>query len=789
MRQFPGAMWVAWEPVSNENMYSGSELASGTRYQPLPDYTNAEVILSLDADFLLTESESVAAAAGFASGRNVSAESDSMNRLYIIESLFSLTGASADHRLAVAPDQIAGIVRAIAVELRNLGVAVSPDITGEITEVSPEIQDWVRPLAADLVRAGRNALICVGRRQPAAIHALAMHLNQALGNTGTTISYTLPADSVHSSLSDLITLTRRMNSGEISELVILGGNPVYNAPDDLEFVSALSRVATSIHLASHVDETSSETTWHIPRAHFLESWGDARTVDGSVGIIQPLIEPLFGGISDIEMLAAIAGMSDNSSYDILRQTWRHEWGARFDTHWPQALHDGIIEGSAAMTVVPEVNSDRIASELKALPPAGSSVQLQFLFHADNCLGDGTDANNGWLQELPDPITKLAWDNAATVSPATAEQLGATNEDMVWLDFGHCELKLPIWIVPGQADGVIGLGLGYGRTRAGHVGNNRGFNTYALRTSSTMHIARGVTATLADQTYALANTQDHGSMEGRPIVREASLEDYRAHPDFATEAAPHPPLVSLWEERSYDQGYQWGMAIDLTKCIGCGVCTLACQSENNIPIVGKTETRKGREMHWIRIDRYFVGDVDTPQIVHQPVACQHCENAPCEQVCPVAATVHDEEGLNAMVYNRCIGTRYCANNCPYKVRRFNFFNFTGDTPEVTKMAQNPDVTVRSRGVMEKCSYCLQRITAGKRRAKLEGREVNDGEIKVACQQSCPTDAFVFGNIRDPESRVAQVKKQNRSYDLLAELNVKPRTSYLAKLRNPNPEMPS
>lgn len=787
-KALPDAQWVAFEPVSDENSYLGSEMAFGRRYRPVYKYENADVILSLESDFLAGESESINAAAGFAAGRTLENEKDGMNRLYVVESLFSVTGASADHRMAVPADAIEAIARALASELRQLGLQVDPRISVGSDELSGEQLDWVRPLAADLARAGKKSLITVGRRQPAVVHALAFYINQLLGAAGTTVSYTDPQDSEMSSTADLADLVNKMSGGEISTLLILGGNPLYNAPSDLGFDQALKKINTSVHLSSHVDETSAATTWHIPRAHFLESWGDARAADGSVGIIQPLIEPLFGGKSSIDLLSLIAGNSKNG-YLTTQDTWRREWGSNFKDRWSQALHDGVISSSASGSLVPSASSGEIVTSLANTKGRAKDNELRLLFHADNTLGDGTQANNGWLQELPDPITKLSWDNVATVSPATADRLLVSNEDLIRIDFEGSHLEMPIWVVPGQADNVVGLALGYGRTSSGRIGNATGFNTYTLRKSDSLHIGIGARIEPTGKKYELANTQEHGSMEGRPIVKEASTEEYKASPDFAALPDNVPPLVSLWHDREYKDGYQWGMAIDLTKCNGCSVCTIACQSENNIPIVGKDETRRGREMHWIRIDRYFVGEVDNPQIVHQPVACHHCENAPCEQVCPVAATVHDKEGLNAMVYNRCIGTRYCANNCPYKVRRFNFYNLTKDTPEVAKMANNPEVTVRSRGVMEKCSYCLQRINSGKRTAKLEGRSVAGDEIVVACQQACPADAIVFGNIRDPQSKVTRVKAQNRNYDLLGELNIKPRTSYLAKIRNPNPEMPS
>jgi molybdopterin-containing oxidoreductase family iron-sulfur binding subunit len=557
----------------------------------------------------------------------------------------------------------------------------------------------------------------------------------------------------------------------------------------MTFKKALKKVTHSIHLNSHVDETSSETEWHLPRTHFLECWGDTRAVDGTLSVIQPLIEPLFGAHSDVEIIGLLATGKEDKGSALVKESWRQYLKGDFERHWRRVLHDGVLAESSAKEETPGVKNNNVASILKSYTAStnNSKDSMEIVFHPSLTLGDGSQTNNGWLQELPDPITKLSWDNVATFSPSTAASMGIENEDVVRLTLDGRELQIPAWIVPGQADNTVGVTLGYGRTKAGRVGNKVGANAYLLRSSDSLHSTDDLKITNTGRKFMLANTQDHGSMEGRPIVREATIDEYRKHPEFAKEMVEHPPLVSLWKDRAYDKGYQWGMVIDLNACIGCNACTIACQSENNIPIVGKEQVHNGREMHWIRVDRYFKGDKENPEVVHQPVTCHHCENAPCEQVCPVAATVHDKEGLNVMVYNRCIGTRYCSNNCPYKVRRFNFFNYTKDYPETIKMAQNPDVTVRSRGVMEKCTFCLQRINSAKKNAKQEGRSVRDGEIVTACQQACPANAITFGNVNDKDSMVSNKKALDRNYELLAELNTKPRLSYLAKLRNPNPEL--
>ena len=611
-----------------------------------------------------------------------------------------------------------------------------------------------------------------------------------------------------------------MKAGAIQTLVILGGNPVFDAPADLDFTSALAKVPHSIALGHAVDETSSRVEWHIPRAHFLESWGDARAVGGTVSVIQPLILPLFGAKSPVEVLGVMAGGQGSSR---LRDRARDleadpERGRLRQEVEPRAARRVAVPAASSpkWCRIPKRRRSRSSrarrSSSRSGPAAsGSSSGLEVVFLPSASLHDGRFANDGWLQELPDPLTKLTWDNPALVSPKMAETLGVANGDVVRLDYAGRSLELPVWILPGMADSVVALTLGYGRTRAGRIGSGVGFDTFTVRASTAPGFASGLTVSKRGGTHPLSATQNHGSMEGRPIVRESTLAELRskhaaepapaegAHapdPHKAPKGTPsahgvfqeEPHRFSLWKEHTYDQGHQWGMTIDLNSCIGCNACMTACQSENNVPVVGKDQVARGREMHWIRVDRYFSGEPSgSPEIVFQPVPCMHCEDAPCEQVCPVAATVHDGQGLNVMVYNRCIGTRYCSNNCPYKVRRFNFFNYTKDTPDILKLAMNPDVTVRARGVMEKCTYCTQRINRAKIDAKLAGRELRDGDVKTACQQACPASAIEFGDLRDKSSRVAKAKADPRNYALLEELNTKPRTTYLAKVRNPNPEL--
>jgi Fe-S-cluster-containing dehydrogenase component len=580
----------------------------------------------------------------------------------------------------------------------------------------------------------------------------------------------------------------------------------------------MAKVPHSIALAHAADETSARAEWHIPLAHYLESWADARAVGGTVSVVQPLILPLFGGRTAVEVLGVMVAGQDRPGHDLVRDTWKPILGeAEFDKKWNRLLHDGVVAGSELPEVVPDAKED-VFAELGRLRAGATAANqpagdLEIVFLPSPSLHDGRFANDGWLQELPDPLTKLTWDNPALVSPKTAETLAVTNEDVIRVEYAGRSLELPVWILPGMADGVVALTLGYGRQRAGRVGSGVGFNTFTVRSSRAAGFDSGAKITRLGRTYPLSTTQKHGSMEGRPIVRESTLAALRSEATaqparaegasaVAASQAPkreggagalgvfeeEPPHFSLWKEHTYDKGHQWGMTVDLNTCIGCNACMTACQSENNVPVVGKIQVAKGREMHWLRVDRYFSGEPSgSPEMVFQPVPCMQCEDAPCEQVCPVAATVHDAQGLNVMVYNRCIGTRYCSNNCPYKVRRFNFFNFTKDTPDILRLAMNPDVTVRARGVMEKCTYCTQRINRAKIDAKLAGRELRDGDVKTACQQACPASAIEFGDLRDQSSRVVKAKADLRNYALLEELNTRPRTTYLAKVRNPNPEL--
>jgi MoCo/4Fe-4S cofactor protein with predicted Tat translocation signal len=814
--RYPRTIWATYEAISDENRLAGLRSATGRDIDLMLRIEQASVILALDADPLLTDPEMIRHTRGFAAGRRAGASGEAMNRLYVVEGVYSLTGAMADHRLRLESRQIAPFLAALAARLAPPeGGAASSTGAG----VPGADSRWVDGLAKDLLANRGKGLIVAGERQPAAVHAAVWALNTYLGNTGRTVSYYETKDAALPSVSSLVSLVSAMNAGAIKTLVVLGGNPVFDAPADLDFASAMAKVPQSIALGHSVDETSVKATWHLPRAHYLESWGDARAVGGTLSVVQPLILPLFGGRTPVEVLGLMVGGQDRPGYDIVRETWNPILGeAEFDKKWNRVLHDGFLSGSELPEVVPALSLQPLA-ELGRLRAEGASASqaapqspgdLEIVFLPSPSLDDGRFANDGWLQELPDPLTKLTWDNPALVSPKTAETLGLASEDVVRLDYAGRSLELPVWLLPGMTDGVIALTLGYGRSHAGRIGSGVGFDAFKVRSSKAPGFDSGVKLTKLARTYPLSATQEHGSMEGRPVVRESTLTALRSKPVAGAESAhaedsPHAPKrggipgalgvfeqeahhFSLWKERAYDQGHQWGMTIDLNACIGCNACMVACQSENNVPVVGKTQVAKGREMHWIRVDRYFSGEpTGSPDIVFQPVPCMQCEDAPCEQVCPVAATVHDAQGLNVMVYNRCIGTRYCSNNCPYKVRRFNFFNLTKDTPDILKLAMNPDVTVRARGVMEKCTYCTQRINRVKIDARLAGRELRDGDVKTACQQACPASAIEFGDLRDRSSRVVKAKADPRNYALLDELNTKPRTTYLAKVRNPNPDL--
>jgi molybdopterin-containing oxidoreductase family iron-sulfur binding subunit len=752
LSMFPEAKWHVYEPVNRDNVLEGAKLAFGQPVETRYDFSKADVILSLDADFLSAGFPgSTKYIRDFAKRRNP--EAGEMSRLYVIESGMSATGAKADHRIPKRASEIGSV-----------------DINA----------------IRDLHEHSGSSIVIAGDHQPPEVHAMVHSINQSLGNVGKTVFYTDPVDANPVNQSEsLKELVADMRSGKVDMLVILGGNPAYDSPADLGFADALksTNIPVRIHHGLYQDETAELCQWHVNDAHYLEAWSDGRAYDGTVSIVQPLIAPLYDGKSTHEILALLAGQSGTSGHDIVKGYWQKQHTTDFDKFWRKSLHDGWVEGTA---FAPK----QVSAKPFAVPAAGpSSNDLELNLRRDPSVHDGRFANNGWLQELPKPMNKLTWDNAVLISPQTAADKNLKTEDVVEISLNGKKVEGAIWIQAGHPYNSVTVFLGYGRRRAGRVGTGVGFDAYALRYSATPWTAtRGVEIRATGATYKLASTQGYQTMDTgsgtRPLVRTATLEEYRKEPLFAKEEEP-PKELTLYQPYPYDkQDYAWGMAIDLNACVGCNNCIVACQSENNIAVVGKEQVVLGRHMHWLRVDSYYQGDRANPAAYFQPVPCQQCENAPCEVVCPVGATAHSTEGLNDMVYNRCIGTRYCDNNCPYKVRRFNFFLFQDwETPQL-KMMRNPDVSIRSRGVMEKCTYCVQRINEGRITAEREDRKIADGEVKSACQQSCPAEAIVFGNINDPNSRVSQLKKKDRNYSLLADLNTRPRTTYLAEIRNPN-----
>lgn len=799
LRALPQARWHQYEPANRDNSRAGAVMAFGQPVNTTYRFDLAQRVLSIDCDFLAAMPGTLRYTRDFYARRRVTENNREMNRLYVIEPTPSNTGACADHAWAVKPSEIEALVREMAAETRQ----------------GPGSHPWMEPMLRDLEQHKGASIVMAGEGQPPVIHALVHAINSRLGNVGKTVFYTDPLEvnsvDQRQSLQDLVS---DIDAGRVDLLVIIGGNPVHNTPADLKLdFERLKKAKLRVHLSEYKDETSEVCHWHVPETHFLESWGDARSYDGTVTIIQPLIEPLHEGKSIHELLAVFSDQYDRKPYDIVKAYWQSQQSgnADFEKWWRKAIHDGFLPESAfpAKTVTP-------SAQIPTQSVSSAVTGFELVFRTDPSLYDGRFANNGWLQELPRPLTKVTWDNVAVVSPKSAETIAGirTNRGAVkgrehyvplieLTDQSGRKVTAPMWIMPGQPDGVITIHLGYGRRLAGRVGSSLtdesiGFDAYKLRTSFEPWSIRGVQARNTGQTYEIATTQLHFNMEDpnfstepRDILRSETLDHFLNGPKHKKHEHPtiYPPDYDYKNQAENAPNYAWGMALDLNNCIGCNACTIACQAENNIPVVGKKEVTRSREMHWIRLDTYFEGpDPSHPEgTSFMPVPCMHCENAPCEPVCPVHATVHSAEGLNDMVYNRCVGTKYCSNNCPYKVRRFNFFLYNDwDTPQYQLM-RNPDVTVRSRGVMEKCTYCVQRIQGAKIQSELEGRRVQDGEIVTACQAVCPTDAIVFGDINDPNSRVSKVKKNKRDYSLLDELNTKPRTSYLAQLKNPNPEI--
>jgi molybdopterin-containing oxidoreductase family iron-sulfur binding subunit len=821
-QQLPGSQWYEWEPVSHDAERAGTRMAFGRPLRVVPHLDKARTIVVLDADLFVEHPARTRLGRDWARGRRFGSSSlgeGQMSRMYAVESSFTTTGAVADHRLPLRSELILPFAMALDARLSGAG-----DPGAEFLQ-DPRVKSYLDAIVEELGNNRGQAIVLAGRRQPAAVHAIVAHINQTIAALGATLDYVTDPDADRPDHNDaIVRLVKEIEQGQVDYLFILGGNPVFDAPADLDFGAALAKVARgSVHLGEYEDETSQKTSWHVPRAHYLESWGDCRTWDGTVTLAQPLIEPMYGGLSSIELISLVlegdpalkqngtaidpdARASLEKTFDELRAsgTFRH------------ALHDGYVPG----TQLPTDNGVTVGQ----LPPVQlSRTQLggirreggvEVTYVPSTQTWDGRFANNSWLQELPDFLTKTCWDNYAMVGPLTSADLHLANDTMIKVSVGGKDLEIPCYTMPGQAPYSIALVMGGGRTAAGKVGGTAkhtvGVNVFSVRMSGALDIAAEATVAPTGKSYPIANTVEHwdindGLIKGMAqkaiahrlpeLVREATLAETRS-PAWHAEEEPHFPVDSLWKEKEYPEGrvHAWGMAIDMSSCTGCNSCVVACVAENNIPVVGKKNIFMNREMHWLRIDRYFSGPPDDPTIVHQPLGCVQCENAPCEQVCPVGATIHSSEGLNDMVYNRCIGTRYCLNNCPYKVRRFNFFNYTEEFKEarnkVRRLLFNPDVTVRSRGVMEKCTYCVQRIQNAKITAKNQRVALEDGDIVTACQAACPTEAIVFGDLNDEKSRVRRLHEERRSYAMLSdELNTKPRTHHLARIRNPNPKLES
>ena len=796
---FPQMKWHTWEPVNRDAARAGAQIAFGQQVETVYNFENADLIVSLDADFLMGGFPGFTLYARQYGKRRNPDDPRAMNRMYVIESTPTVTGFKAEHRLPVKGSDVEQYARALA---SRLGVASGGNVKGEHNA-------WLDALAKDLQSHRGAAVIVPGEYQPAAVHALCHAMNEALGAVGETVIYTDPVvENPVDNVSSIRELVADINAGKVQMLLILGGNPVFDAPADLDFADALGKVAVKIHHGLHQNETSAYCHWHVSATHFLEEWSDARAVNGMVSIRQPLIAPLYGGHSAHEVLAVFHSQPDITDYDLVRAFWKSQYkGADFEAHWRRAVHDGFLPDTEAKPKTIKANAGGIGASPQLQQTAGA---LEIMFRHDPSIYDGRWANNGWLQECPKPLSKLTWENAVFISPVTAKKVlnfsGGQHTMMVKLNYRGKEIETPVWVQPGHPDDCLTVFFGYGRTRAGRTGDTKGVNTYKLRFADSPSIAFGAKITPTGEMHDLAGTQGYQAIEGRNVVRAATVEEYKKNPKFAHEHEETPAqsdtLYPNYEypadgyagnpEKRWDRhgsaGYRWGMEIDLNTCVGCNACIIACQAENNIPVVGKEQVQRGRKMHWLRVDTYYEGDVSNPRMYFEPLPCMQCEDAPCELVCPVGATVHSSEGLNDMVYNRCVGTRYCSNNCPWKVRRFNFLLFQDWNTPQTKLVRNPEVTVRSRGVMEKCTYCVQRITKGRIAAEIEDRRVRDGEVLTACQQACPSGAIIFGDLNDPNSKVSELKKNERNFGVLEELNARPRTTYLAAVWNPNPAMP-
>jgi len=813
----PQARWYQFEPAASANASEAAALAFGDPLYPLYHLADADILFSIGNDFLSDGASHVRLEREYAGRRKVEADGQAnLNRLYVAETTPTLTGSKADHWLRLPPAEVAAILVAVA---QKLGVDTS-GISGTNPESVSAQSAWIDAVAADLKAAGSRALVMVGPHQPTALHVLGYAINQSLGSIGKTISFHSPLGNIEGIEAGTITeLVAEIDAGKVETLVILGGDPVFSAPADLDFANHLSpeKVPVAIHYGLHHDSTAARCEWHLPATHYLEEWSDTQSDDGTQSIIQPLIRPMYQGRSTHEILNILLGEATKTGYDSVRGYWQQKFGADDYVKWHSALHEGVLSTNKS----PPRNVAFREASLKQLPPLSAASEKEegdytLIFRVDPCLYDGRFSTNGWLQELPQPFSKLTWGNAAWLSPATAAELGISTRDVVEITRGKTSVEIPVWVQPGMPDKVVTLSFGHGRQIPDVT--PVGVNVNVLR-QSTHPWQTTARVKPTGKRVVLPATQHHHNLHGRDLLRHGTIQEVRDNPHAPAFAQSHHHGGESHVDHDHDHdhdagpgdknsrvpgsdqptfypdmkevGPQWGLTINLSACTGCNACVVACQSENNIPVVGPDQVSRGREMHWLRIDSYFVGDDQAPDVYHQPVMCMHCEHAPCEPVCPVGATTHSDQGLNEMTYNRCIGTRYCSNNCPYKVRRFNFLDYHTEEKllPVLQLHENPNVSVRSRGVMEKCTYCVQRINSVRIRSKMEDREIRDGEVVTACQSACAAQAISFGNIADPNSAVSRDKEHPLNYGMLAELNTRPRTTYHAAVKNPNPALVS
>lgn len=812
-KEFPKICWVEYEALSNEPFETACDIAFGAGIRPVYHFQPADVIVALDSDFLNPAETGIGFTKGFYERRN---PDKAMNRLYAIENNYSLTGGMADHRLRVKASEIGDFAAALATQI---ALKTNNNSLQSLASAFPKSQidtsqwnDSITAIADDLLSAKGKSIVITGPEQPSPVQLLVFGINAALENLGTTIEAASTGSKPLTSLTDLASLIK---NGAIKQLLIFQTNPVYTAPPELDLAKLIASVPDTLHLSLCAEETSKACHWHIPAAHYLEQWGDARSIDGTLCAIQPMVLPLWNGVSEIEILNALAGKPSPEGPALIKETFSILSKDNSEEAWTTYLHNGFLANSAWPLLKPSWNASVAQNSVASYKPITSgSGNFELVFLPSSSVADGRYAGNSWLQETPDFVTKLTWDNAALFSPADAKRLHITDGDKVLISNGSRSVEIAAMIAPGHADGSISASVGYGRNGISHVIDHVGFNVYPLRTLQSLRYATGLLVEpLPGKKYVFAQTQEHHNMEGRDLVREGTQKRYQEHPDFAKKIGMDghiPPNIGLYTRPPFTAPEQWGMSIDLNTCIGCNACLLACQSENNVPVVGKDQVRRGRDMAWIRIDRWFASpdnSDENPEMIPQAIMCQQCENAPCETVCPVNATVHSEDGLNLMAYNRCLGTRYCANNCPWKVRRFNFFDYNQrpvdelyygplapkGMADSLKMSKNPNVTVRMRGVMEKCTFCLQRIEESKigrlvKAGASDSHKIALAPFKTACQQACPSESIVFGNIADPKSQVSLLKENPRDFTMLKYLNTRPRVSYLARIKNPNPKMP-